>query len=367
MMRVLHVYKDYPPVRGGIEHHLRTLASGQAARGHEVEVVVAATGPTSTTSVEEGVRVIRVARLGTLRSTPISPRLVTTAVRRPADVVHLHFPHPPGELSWLLRRFEPPAVISYHADIVRQKLLAWVLRPMTRAVFGRAARIIVSSPVMTTGSSEIRRFRDRVQVIPMGIPEPPEVPPDDTELLTLQARIGSPRILFAGRLRHYKGVRHLIDALIDVDAVLVIAGDGPLRSELEARVAAKGLSGRVFFLGDVEDATLWRLYKAADVFVLPSDSRAESYGLVLVEAMAMGVPVISTEVGTSTSWVNRHGETGLVVPPADPRALAAAVRRLLNDQDLRIRMGQAARHRARSELLADSMIDRVLETYRGIV
>jgi len=366
-MRVLHVYKDYPPVHGGIEHHVRTLASGQAARGHQIEVVVAATGSTSSTTVEEGVRVIRAARLGTFRSTPISPRLVTTASRRSADIVHLHFPHPPGELSWLLRGFQPPAVISYHADIVRQRLLAWVLSPMKRAVFGRAARIIVSSPVMTTLSSEIRRNRDRVRVIPMGIPEPPEVPSDDTELLTLQTRFGSPRVLFVGRLRHYKGVRHLIDALVHVDGFLVIAGDGPLRPELEARVAAKGLGDRVFFLGEVEDATLWRLYKAADVFVLPSDSRAESYGLVLAEAMAMGVPVITTEVGTSTSWVNRHGETGLVVPPADPPALAEAVRRLLNDHELRIRMGQAARHRTRSELLADSMIDRVLETYREIL
>lgn len=366
-MRILHVYKDYPPIRGGIEHHLKTLATGQAARGHEVEALVAANTRASTTSIEEGVRVFRAARLGTLRSTPISPRLIVTARRRPADIVHLHFPHPPGEFSWLLRRFEPPAVISYHADIVRQKLLARVLRPMTRAVFSRAARIIVSSPVMINRSREIARFRDRVRVIPMGIPEPPEVAPDDPGLLKLEARIGSPRILFVGCLRHYKGVRHLIDALVEVEAHLVIAGDGPFRRELEARAVARGVSDRALFLGEVDDATLWRLYTVADVFVLPSDSRAESYGLVQVEAMAMGVPVIGTEVGTSTSWVNRHGETGLVVPPADPAALADAIRRLLNDHDLRQRMGRAARHRARSELLADTMIDRVLETYREVI
>lgn len=366
-MRILHVYKDYPPVRGGIEHHLETLATGQAARGHEVEVVVAATGPATTTSIEDGVRVIRTARLGTLRSTPISPQLIATARRRPADIVHLHFPHPPGELSWLLRRFEPPAVISYHADIVRQKVLARVLRSMTRAVFSHAARIIVSSPVMISRSREISRVSDRVRVIPMGIPEPPDIPPDDPELLSIQARIGSPRILFVGCLRHYKGVRHLIDALVEVDANLVIAGDGPLRGDLETLAAASGLADRILFLGEVEDATLWRLYKAAEVFVLPSDSRAESYGLVLVEAMAMGVPVVSTEVGTSTSWVNRHGETGLVVPPAEPAALADAVRRLLNDEELRSKMGQAARHRARTELLADTMIDRVLETCREVI
>jgi len=367
MMRILHVYKDYPPVRGGIEHHLETLATGQAARGHEVDVVVAATGRASTTSIEEGVRVLRAARLGTLRSTPISPQLIATTRRRPADIVHLHYPHPPGELSWLLRRFEPPAVISYHADIVRQKLLAMVLRPMTRAVFSRAARIIVSSPVMISRPNEISRCRDRVRVIPMGIPEPPEVPSDDPEFVALQARINSPVILFVGCLRHYKGVQHLIDALIDVDAVLVIAGDGPLRGELETQATARGLADRVLFLGEVEDATLWRVYKAADVFVLPSDSPAESYGLVQVEAMAMGVPVISTEVGTSTSWVNRHGETGLVVPPADPAALAGAMQRLLTDHELRIGMGRAARHRARTELLADTMIDRVLETYREVI
>jgi len=367
MMRILHVYKDYPPVRGGIEHHIRSLATGQAARGHDVEVVVAATGSRSTTSMECGVRVLRAARLGTLRSTPLSPGLVMTAVRRPADIVHLHFPHPPGELAWILRAFRPPAVVSYHADIIRQKLLALALRPMRWVVLSRAARILVSSPMMMTSSSDVHRHAGRVSVVPMGIPEPLEVPADDRELLNIESRFPSPRVLFVGRLRHYKGVRHLIDAMADVAAVLLIAGDGPLRAELEARVAALGMGDRVRFLGDVEESTLWRLYQAADILVLPSDSRAESYGLVLVEAMAVGVPVISTELGTSTSWVNRHGETGLVVPPSDPSALAHSVRELLDDHELRSRLGRAARRRVRSELLADRMVDRVLEIYREIL
>jgi len=366
-MRILHIYKDYPPVRGGIEHHVRTLASGQVALGHEVEVAVAATGLRTSTSVERGVRVLRSARLGTVRSTPVSPGLVATAVRRRADIVHLHYPHPPGELAWLLRGFEPPAVLSYHADIVRQKLLARVLRPMTRLVLGRAARVLVSSPVMATTSGEVRRQLDRVRVVPMGIQQPPEIPDDDSELLALEERYPSPRVLFVGRLRHYKGLHHLIDAMADVDALLLIAGDGPFRAELETRVEASGLGHRVRFLGDVEEPTLWRLFKGADVFVLPSDSRAESYGLVLVEAMAMRVPVISTELGTGTSWVNRHGETGLVVPPANPSALAVALRELLADNELRTRMGRAARLRARSDLLADRMVDRVLEIYREVL
>ncbi len=290
-----------------------------------------------------------------------------TARRRPADIVQLHFPHPPGELAWLLRGFRPPAVVMYHADIVRQKLLARVLRPMTRVVLGRAARILVSNPAIAGTSGEVRRHLDRVRVVPLGIPEPVDIPTDDPGLQVLKERFPPPRLLFVGCLRHYKGLRHLIDAMADVTAVLLVAGDGPLRAELEARVSASGLDERVCFLGDVDDETLWRLYRMADVFVLPSDNRAEAYGLVLIEAMAMGVPVISTELGTGTSWINRHGETGLVVPPADPPALARALRELLDDHELRLRLGRTARRRVRSELLADSMVDRVLEICQEVL
>lgn len=366
-MRILHVYKDYPPVRGGIENHVRTLAEGQAAQGHAVEVVVASPERTGSLSTESGVRVRRCMRLATLRSTPISPGLVTAAVRRRAEIIHLHYPHPPGEIGWLLRGCRPPAVVGYHADIVRQKLLARLLRPVTRRVLGCASRILVSNPAMATTSREVARHQERVRVVPYGIPLPPAVAPDDAELLALEGRHPRPRVLFVGRLRHYKGVQHLIDAMTRVEGSLLIAGDGPLRSKLESRVRARGLRERVRFLGEVGASTIWRLYEVADVFVLPSDSRAEAYGLVQVEAMAAGVPVISTELGTGTSWVNRHGETGLVVPPADASALASALDRLLHDEDLRARMSRAARQRVCEELLADRMVERVLEVYDEIL
>lgn len=366
-MRILHVYKDYPPVRGGIEHHLGTLASGQASRGHDVDVVVAARGPRTSSSLEEGVHVHRCGRLATLRSTPLSPRLVFSAARRPADILHLHAPHPPNDLAWLLRRFRPPAIVTYHADVVRQPILAAILRPLTRMALRRAASIIVTSPVMAQGSREVVRNQDRTVIIPLGIPEPPEIAADDPALASIKTRFPKPRILFVGCLRHYKGLDHLLDAVTDLPATLLVAGDGPVRSALEAKAEQIGVGQKVHFLGEVDGSTLWRLYASADVFVLPSENRGETFGIVQVEAMAMGVPVVCTELGTGTSWVNRHEETGLVVPPADPAALAAALSRILDHPETGRRMGQAGRERARSELLADTMIDRVLDVYREVL
>jgi glycosyltransferase involved in cell wall biosynthesis len=363
MMRILHVYKDYPPIRGGIEHHLQTLATGQAKRGHQVDVVVAARGPRSISSLENGVRVHRCGRIATVRSTPLSPSLILTAAQRQADILHLHSPHPPNDLAWLMRRFRPPAIVTYHADIVRQPILAAILRPLTRMALRRAARIIVTSPAMTSGSREVVRNLDRTVVVPLGIPKPPEIAADDPELISITSRFPQPRVLFVGCLRHYKGLDHLLAAMSDLPATLLVAGDGPKAPALKARAVRTGVADKVHFLGEVGEDTLWRLYASADVFVLPSDSRGETFGVVQVEAMAMGVPVISTELGTGTSWVNRHGETGLVVPPADPAALAKALRHILDHPETGIQMGRAGRQRARSELLADTMVDRVLEIY----
>jgi rhamnosyl/mannosyltransferase len=187
----------------------------------------------------------------------------------------------------------------------------------------------------------------------------------EAEAASWRARYGNrPLLLFVGRLRHYKGVNVLIEAMQQLpEATALIVGIGPLAADLQQQAQAAGLLDRVQFLGEQPDAALVALYHAADVFVLPSTNRAETFGIVQLEAMACGRPCVCTELGTGTSYVNQHGVTGLVVPPNDPAALAAAVRQLLADEPLRRRLGEAGRRRAQSEFSIDAMLDRTLDFY----
>lgn len=361
-LRVLHVYKDYPPVVGGIENHLRLLAERQSARGLDVSVLVTARGAQAGEQVENGVRVIRARRLGEALSTPLSLELAGWLRRLAPDVTHLQFPYPPGELAHLLWGRARATVVTYQSDIVRQRLTGLAYRPVLRRLLRRADRIIATSPGYLASSPVLAGLRERCCVVPLAI-DTAAFQPAPEAARALRERFPGPRVLFVGRLRYYKGLEHLVDAMADLPATLLVAGDGALRPELERRAARSPAAGRIRFLGHVPQAELNAHYCAADVVVLPSSQRSEAFGLVLLEAMACGRPVVSTELSTGTSWVNRHGDTGLVVPPRDARALAAALRLLLADETLRARMGARARLRATHEFDADGMVTRVLEVY----
>ncbi len=171
-----------------------------------------------------------------------------------------------------------------------------------------------------------------------------------------------------GRLRYYKGLHVLLDALpMAPGATLLIGGSGPERDRLAAQASALGVADRVHFLGDVSDEDLPALFRAADVFVLPAHLRAEALGVAQIEALAGGVPCISTELGTGTSYANRHGETGLVVPPGDSTALAQAINTLLADPDMRRRFGQAGQRRVAALFTRDRMLDAVEQVYRDVL
>jgi len=177
-----------------------------------------------------------------------------------------------------------------------------------------------------------------------------------------------PTILFTGRLRYYKGIDTLITALGNLPGVhLNIVGEGPMREVWATQAAEMGLSERVHFLGEVDDAELPDVYRQADLFILPCNARAEAFGSVLLEAMASGLACITTEVGSGTSWVVQDGVTGLVVPPRDPQALAQAIRSLLDDPERRAAMGRAGRARVEAEFTLAQMIARVQAVYEEVL
>lgn len=365
-MNILHIYKQYPPVIGGIENHLKVLAEAQAAQGHRVTVLVTGRSRTTADTMEGGVRVIRAARITEVASTPLSLALFGQLRSLKPDITHLQFPYPPGEVAYQLLG-SGKLVISYQSDIVRQKLIGFLYRPLLERVLRRADRILISSSNYADSSKVLQHHREKCRVVPLGIQVETFLKEHPEEAEGVRNRYGTPLLLFVGRLCYYKGIPYLLKAMEGLDARLVIAGDGPKSDEWKGVARDLKLQDRVFFLGEVTERQKRALYQACDIFLLPSSERSEAYGLVQLEAMASGRPVISTDLATGTSFVNQHEETGLVVPPRRPGALREAISRLGEDPELRTRLGHQARKRAFEEFTVEKMVSRIDGIYRELL
>ena len=370
-MKILHIYKDYSPVLGGIEGHVALLARAQARLGHEVSVLVSDGGESAGTTLEEGVRVFRSRSWATLASTPFCPSMFQKIRRIDAEVTHLHSPYPFGDLAWQLAGPlagpRCPTIVTYHSDIVRQRRLAVLYRPVLLRGLRRARRILVSSEPYLASSPVLSEFRHKCRVVPYGIDPQAFLRPDLAEVEDLRRQLGGPILLFVGRLRYYKGVDVLLAAMNDIDAVLAIVGNGPMEETWRRAARESPARARIHFFGAVPQSRLAAFYAAADVFVFPSTARSEAFGIALLEAMASSLPVVTTEVGTGTSFVNQAGETGLVVPFNDPAALGEAVRELLDDNKRREALGRQGRLRVLEHFTAERMVRRTMEVYDGVV
>lgn len=368
-LRILHVYKGYPPEFGGIEHHVRDLAEAQAAIGHAVTVLVTAAHGRTTTAREHGVKVIRARRLATAASTPLSLTLVRQLAAARPDITHLHSPYPVGEAAWLAFG-RPPMVLSYHADIVRQRRLLRLWQPWQRRVLARAGRVLAASPAVADRSPALAAVRNKVVLVPYGIDaERFALAGDDVAAARRRYRPAGATgvVAFVGRLRYYKGLDVLVAALAhrpDVHALIV--GTGPEGEALRLAALAGGVSARVHWLGDVPDAELPSVLAAADVYCLPATAKSEAFGIAMLEAMAAGLPIVSTELGTGTSWVNQAGITGRVVPAGDAAALAAALGGLVDDAAARATLGAAARRRAVETFSRPAMVAAVGDAYAAV-
>ena len=367
-MRVLHIYKDYAPVVGGIENHIGLLAQAQRAQGIDARVLVTNTSAETIETTIHGVPVVKTGRQLNISSAPISLSFYgwLRRLEKGIDITHAHLPYPPGELGHLLLGSSRALVLSYHSDIVRQRVLGTFYSPFLRVLLRRANRISVASPAYIRTSPFLAPVADKCRVLPYGIDlsafeATPEIRQVAAELRARHAP--KPLLLYVGKLRHYKGLNVLIEAMQQIDAHLLVIGSGMLEEEWRGQASALGLDDRISFLGELSDADKLIALYASDLFVLPSTNRAEAFGIVLIEAMACGLPLISTELGTGTSFVNQHEQTGLVVPPGDPDALAAAINRLLGNDELRKRMGAAALARVHAEFSQATMTARMTSLY----
>lgn len=272
-----------------------------------------------------------------------------TALRRcreaadQCDLIQIHFPWPFADLLLpFIRRRNQPVLVSYVSDIVRQKGLGLLYSPLRRYLLGMAMRIVVSSPNYAASSEILRQYKDKLVCIPHCMKD--AAAPDADLCSQWEKRLGRNFFLFVGVLRYYKGLNYLLAAASQVNVPIVVMGEGPEGPQLRREAKARGLAN-VHFLGALPDADKQALYSLCRAVVFPSHLRSEAFGMTLLEGAQAAKPLISCEIGTGTTWVNRHGETGLVVPPADPAALAQAMNTLAGDDLLCERLGQQARAR----------------------
>lgn len=360
-MRVLHVGKYYPPRWGGMETVLKDICETISSRV-ALRVVVANDKPRREEDVSSGFRLTRLANWRTIFSQPLIPGLWPILRREQAEIVHLHEPNPLALIFYLLAGHQSRLVIHYHSDIVRQRKLKWIYRPILELGLRRATAVIAGSRELIDHSPILRRHRGKCLVIPFGIDLRPFLAIDPAA----RPRTETLRVLSVGRLSYYKGFRYLIESMPGGEGELTIAGDGEQRAELESLVKRLGLAHRVHFLGRVGSSDLLRCYREADVFCLPSCAPSEAFGLVMVEAMGAGLPVVSTDLPTGVRAVNVHGETGLVVAPADAEALAGAIRSLQASEGRRRQMGINGRRRAQQRFSREVMADSILNLYKAM-
>jgi glycosyltransferase involved in cell wall biosynthesis len=369
-LRVLHVGKYYPPAPGGMEKVVQLLCENERGlEGIDSRVLVAHTEARTCRETYRGVPVTRLAAFGAIGSVGICPGFPSALLRERRDVTVVHEPNPVALVSDAVARQRGPLVVWFHSEVLRPQWKYRLLyQPFLRRVLARASRIVVSSPPLAEHAAELQPFRDKCVVVPFGIDRSPLEATPEIVARAERLKIGSPgpKLLFIGRLVPYKGVDVLLRAMAEVDATAWIIGSGPLRAALEHEATRLGVERRVQFLGGLPDAEVVAHLHACDVFVLPSVTHAETFGMVQLEAMACGVPVVSTSVRSGVPWVNRHGETGLVVEPGNAADLAEAFRVLLADSALRHRMGEAGRARVASEFTLETMAARTAAIYREV-
>jgi glycosyltransferase involved in cell wall biosynthesis len=364
-MRVLQLGKFYDPFVGGMETVLKEMCESLADRV-DFQVVVANTR-CRTEHENRKIPVTRVASMGKLLSCSMAPSYLLWARRFDPDLIHVHLPNPLAELSALLADRDVPVVAQFHSDVVRQRNLLKLYGPFLDAFYRRANCIVVPTPRHIGVSQFVSKYRNKCRVVPFGVPLS-RFELDETGLRKVnKLRDGLPSVLCVGRLVSYKGVEFLIRAMEGIKARLWIVGSGPLEDTLKHLAQQKGLAGRVEFLGQVSDRDLVAYYHACDVFVLPSITNAEMFGVVQLEAMACRKPVISTNLPTGVSWVNQDGKTGYIVSPGKVGELAKAIQKLVGDRLLRESMGEAGRARVEQDFTSTKMADAMLQVYQEML
>lgn len=378
-MRILQLGKFYP-IRGGVEKVMWNLTQGLSARGVNCDMLCARL-PSEKVDFDDyqyhlGRGVFKFNSCGTVYSVPAWCRLAGTMIapamirwlfahRKDYDIIHVHHPDPMAALALKLSCFRGKVVLHWHSDILSQKALLALYRPLQNWLIRRADIIVGTSPVYLAGSPWLRKVQDKCTAVPIGI-NPIEA--DKEEVASLRRRFPSPVLLLTvGRLVPYKGLPVLIEAMrqLPENYHLIIGGSGPLEKKLTDLTLDAGLDERITFTGYISREELPAYFGACDVFILPSIMKTEAFGIVQLEAFSCGKPVVATRIPDSgVPWVNEDGVSGRNALPSDPQSLAEAIRDVVENKE---QYGRAARDRFEQMFTEKIMIQSILDIYEKLL
>jgi glycosyltransferase involved in cell wall biosynthesis len=373
MLRVLCFGRFFDEIPGGMQTHVDHLFLAMKGCLDYVHLV-----PSRDTRGFEGLLhgfpLIRTPSWNVDGSLALSAKLITQARQlhreKPFDLVHLHCPDPMSHLaSWAIPH-HVPRVITWHADIVRQKLMLLGYRPFQNAALRSAKAIIAPTPAHISSSAELTapHLQDKLHVVPFGFDLAHNATPH-SDVPKLCGEYPGQIIFALGRHVHYKGFDVLINAMaqLPADTQLIIGGEGPLSAQWKALASQSPATARIHFVGKISDADLPAHFQACDVFCLPAVNQAEAFGIVQVEAFACAKPVVSTRLNNGVDFVNQDGITGYTVTPGSVDELATALNKLLADPALRQRLGQQALQRALQEFSLEALRSKTLAVYEDAV
>ncbi|WJV67621.1 glycosyltransferase family 4 protein [Pectobacteriaceae bacterium CE70] len=368
-MRILHFFKTYyPDAYGGIQQVIYQLAEGSCKRGAEVDVLALSPNGPSQNRLNGNHHVYTSRQDLYVASTGFSLSAINDFRRlaEKADLIHYHFPWPYMDLVHFLVRPRKPTVVSYHADIVKQKNLLHIYRPLMYHFLNSVDAVVASSPNYMRTSPVLQSLKRTPDVIPYGLEPSFYTKASFSQLEKWRNQFGGRFFLFVGFLRYYKGLSYLLQAMAGLDYPLVILGEGPCEKELKAQAAALGLK-QTHFIGPVTDEDKCALLELCYGVVFPSHLRSEAYGMTLLEAAMYGRPMISCEIGTATTFVNEPNVTGLAVAPADVQDLRQALIRLWSNPDMAQDMGKSAQLRFYEHFTATKMVDSYMSIYERVI
>ncbi|NVP02954.1 glycosyltransferase [Photobacterium damselae subsp. damselae] len=366
-MKVLHIYRTcYPETKGGLEQAIRFICKGTSELGYQNTILTL--GEHDKDYTYEGYRIIVIKKDFEISSNGFSFRLIKAFINlsKEHDIIHFQYPWPTGDLLSLFSPKEKKMIVSYQSDIIKQKWLKIIYTPLEYLFFNKIDKIIASSPQYAKTSKNLIKYKKKVEVIPLAIDEDSYPKDVSTKIEYWKNKIGSDFYLFVGVLRYYKGLQYLLEAANINKLPVVIAGDGPERTKLEQYIKNHKLNN-VKLIGFIDEDDKVALHLLSKAFVFPSHLRSEAFGISLLEAQMHSKPIISADIGTGSSYVNKHNITGITVKPEDAKSLSNAMIKLNLNSELSKEMGINGRKRFDSLFSINRYTKSYSELYKNIL
>ena len=368
-MKILQLGKFYP-IKGGVEKVMYDLMIGLSAREIKCDMLCATPEKTKTKTLNPHAKLMCNHAWLQAAGTMIAPSMIfkLMGIKKEYDIIHVHHPDPMACIALFLSGYKGKVVLHWHSDIVRQKTLMRLYRPFQKWLIKRADLIVGTTPIYIRESQDLQKVQHKTTYLPIGVDE---MLHDPIGAKRLQDIYHNRKIVFSmGRLVHYKGYSNLVKAAqyLPDDYVVIIGGAGILMPELQSLTEELGLQDKVQLLGFVRENEVPSYYTACKLFCLPSVQKTEAFGIVQIEAMSSGKPVVATKIpGSGVAWVNENGVSGLNVTPGNPQEIAEAIQAIIEDEQTYQKFAEGARKRYETNFTQEKMIEKAIDIYNGVL